>query len=140
VSVPKKAGAAGVTDPTAGFSVGARLRSFGYALRGLRIALRTQHNAWIHALATTLVCGLGWWMEVSALEWCALVLAIALVWVAELLNTAFEFLCDAVSPEPHPLVEKAKDVSAGAVLAGALLAAVVALVIFAPRLARLAGS
>ena len=140
MSVPKQTDAAGPIYEDRGFSARGRARSFGYALRGIRVALRTQHNAWIHAVATIVVCVLGWWTEVSALEWCALVFAIAIVWVAELLNTAFEFLCDAVSPEPHPLVEKAKDASAGAVLVGALLAAVVAAIIFAPRLASLASS
>ena len=139
MNAPNETGSVGVPDRDRGFSVRGRLRSFGYALRGLRVALRTQHNAWIHAAASILVCVLGWWREVSALEWCVLVIAVAIVWVAELLNTAFEFLCDAVSPDPHPLVEKAKDVSAGAVLASALLAVVVAAIIFAPRFARLAG-
>ena len=136
MSVPKHSDAAGGMKQQRSFSVAGRLCSFGYALRGIRVALRTQHNAWIHATATILVCVLGWWTDVSALEWCALLFAIAIVWVAELLNTAFEFLCDAVSPDPHPLVEKAKDVSAGAVLVSALLAAVVAAIIFAAALSR----
>jgi diacylglycerol kinase (ATP) len=139
VSVPKPTDTGVVLEEDRGFSVLGRARSFGHAFRGIAIALRTQHNLWIHSAATLAVCGLGWWTGVSALEWCALVFAIAIVWVAELLNTAFEFLCDAVSPEPHPLIGKAKDVSAGAVLVGAILAAVVAVIIFAPRLASLAG-
>jgi len=122
-----------------GFSVLGRVHSVGYALRGIGLALRREHNMWIHAIATASVCGLGGWMEVSALEWCALVFAIAIVWIAELLNTAFELLCDAVMPDPNPLVAKAKDVSAGAVLVSALFAAVVAAIIFAPRLARILG-
>jgi len=140
VSVQKQTDAAGATQEDRRFSVRGRVRSFGYALSGIRVALRTQHNTWIHSVATIAVCLLGWWTEVSALEWCALVFAIAIVWVAELLNTAFEFLCDAVSPEPHLLVEKAKDVSAGAVLVGAILAVVIAAIIFGPRLASLASS
>ncbi len=136
MSIPKQSG-----QPSSerGFSALGRARSMGYALRGIGLALRTEHNMWIHAIATATVCVLGWWMEVSALEWCALVFAIAIVWVAELLNTAFELLCDAVSPDPNPLVAKAKDVSAGAVLVSAIFAAVVAVIIFAPRVARLAG-
>lgn len=121
------------------FSILGRVHSMGDALRGIGLALRNEHNMWIHAIATATVCVLGVWMEVSALEWCALVFAIAIVWMAELFNTAFELLCDAVSPDPNPLVGKAKDVSAGAVLVSAFFAAVVAIIIFAPRLARLFG-
>ena len=72
---------------------------------------------------------------VSLLEWCALILAIGAVWTAESLNTAFEFLCDVASPEFHPLVEKAKDVAAAAVLISAIAAASLAAIVFGPRLA-----
>jgi len=136
VSAPKQSGK---RNEERGFSALGRVHSMGYALRGIGYALRTEHNMWIHAVATASVCVLGWWMEVSTLEWCALVFAMAIVWMAELLNTAFELLCDAVSPGPDPLVAKAKDVSAGAVLVSAIFAAVVAAIIFTPRLASLAG-
>jgi diacylglycerol kinase (ATP) len=119
------------------FSVGGRLRSFQHALRGIAELLGTQHNAWIHALATLAVVIFGWALGVSALEWCALVLAMMVVWVAEALNTAFEYLCDVVSPDYHPLVGKAKDIAAGAVLMSAIGAAMVGLIIFLPRLSHL---
>jgi len=61
-----------------------------------------------------------------------LVLAIVLVWVAEALNTAFEFLCDVASPEFHPIVKKSKDVAAGAVLFSALGAVIVGIIVFYP--------
>lgn len=116
------------------FSVGGRLRSFQHAFRGISELLGTQHNAWIHALATLAVIIFGWFLGVSALEWCALILAMMIVWVAEALNTAFEHLCDVVSPEFHPLVKKAKDIAAGGVLLGAIGAAVVGFIILLPRL------
>lgn len=116
------------------FSIIARLRSFGYAISGIRVMLRTEHNAWIHLLATACVCFLGFLLGVSASEWCLLVLAITCVWVAEAMNTAFEFLADVASPEFHPLVEKAKDVAAGAVLLAAIGAAVVGFLVLGPRL------
>jgi len=116
------------------FSGAARLRSFVYAGRGLRIMLLSQHNAWIHAALTMVVVGAGIVAGVSRLEWCALVLSIVAVWTAEALNTAFEFLCDVASPEFHPLVEKAKDVAAGAVLTSAVGAAVIGPLVFVPYL------
>jgi diacylglycerol kinase (ATP) len=119
------------------FSIAARLRSFVYAGRGIRTMLQSQHNARLHAVATAVVVGLGLVTDVSRLEWAVLVLAIVAVWSAEALNTALEFLCDVASPEFHPLVEKSKDVAAGAVLLCALGSVVVGLLVFGPHLAAL---
>jgi diacylglycerol kinase (ATP) len=103
------------------FSTSARLRSFVYAGRGIRTMLVSQHNAWIHAVATLGVVVAGLVFGIPRSEWYVLILAIVAVWTAEALNTALEFLCDVASPEFHPLVEKAKDVAAGAVLDPRLL-------------------
>ncbi len=124
------------TPDSAGFSVAARERSFGHALRGIAVMLASQHNAWIHGVATVAVCVLGAALGVSPLGWCVLILAMVAVWTAEALNTAFELLCDVAAPEFHPLVEKAKDVAAGAVLITAIGAAAVGLLVLGPPLAR----
>lgn len=115
----------------------ARLHSFADAFRGLGLVLRSQMNARIHALATVVVCGAGWWLRLSAGEWAAIVAVIALVWAAEAVNTAIEFLVDLVSPEEHPLAGKAKDAAAGAVLAAAIGAAIVGGIIFVPKISAL---
>jgi len=101
--------------------------------------LRTQHNAWIHALATLGALGAGIGLDIDRGEWLAIVLAIMAVWTAEALNTAFESLCDVASPEFHPMVERAKDVAAGAVLVAALGAVCIGLLVFGPRLLALGG-
>lgn len=128
----------GATDPTAAaprpFSFGARLRSFVYAWRGVRAVLLSQHNAWLHAAATVLVVAAGVGLRVSRFEWLALVFAIVSVWAAEALNTALELLCDVASPSFHPLVARAKDVAASAVLICALGAVVIAGLVFVPHL------
>jgi diacylglycerol kinase (ATP) len=116
------------------FRVSARLRSFRYAFRGIAVVLHSQHNAWIHAAASLLVIAAGLAIGLGRLEWCALVLAIVSVWVAEALNTAFEALCDVASPSLHPMVERAKDVAAGAVLIAAIGAVVIGLLVFVPHL------
>jgi diacylglycerol kinase (ATP) len=110
------------------------MRSFRYAFRGIRCILRTQHNAWLHALATAGVVIAGIILRVSATEWALLVLAMMAVWTAESFNTALEHLSDAVSPQDHPLVGKAKDIAAGAVLLSAFGAAIIGLIVFGPRL------
>ncbi|MEY4577431.1 MAG: hypothetical protein RL701_2134 [Pseudomonadota bacterium] len=117
---------------TQAFSLSARRRSFTYAARGIRTMLASQHNAWIHAGASLAVLATGITLGVNRLEWLALILAVVSVWTAEALNTALEFLCDVASPEFHPLVEKAKDVAAGAVLICALGAAAAGAIVFAP--------
>lgn len=112
----------------------ARIRSFGYAFRGVWTMLRSQRNAWIHALATGGVVAAGFALRISADDWKWLVLAMGTVWGAEALNTALELLADAAKPEFHPLVEKAKDVAAGAVLLSAVGAVLVGLLVFVPAL------
>lgn len=116
------------------FSFSGRIRSGKHAVEGIAELLKSQQNAWVHAVATFLVIAAGLFLGVSAWEWCSLVLVITIVWVAEALNTAFEFLCDVVSPDFHPLVKKSKDVAAGAVLMSAVGAVAVGLIIFLPHL------
>ena len=114
------------------FSVSARLRSFVYAGRGVLAMLMSQHNAWIHAAATVTVIVAGLVCGVGRFEWLALVFAIVSVWAAESLNTAFEFLCDVAAPDFHPLVARAKDVAAAAVLICAVGAVLIGALVFAP--------
>ena len=120
-----------------GFSAASRVRSFVYAAHGIRAVVTSQHNAWIHAVATLAAVALGLSLRIPRLEWIAIVFAIAAVWSAEAFNTALELLCDVASPTFHPLVKSAKDIAAGAVLICAVGAMVTALLVFAPRLAML---
>lgn len=115
------------------FALTARLRSFKYAFTGIWTMLRSQHNAWLHLLATTLVIAAGFYFDLTHIEWCLITLAIMAVWTAEALNTAFEFLADVTNPEFHPLVKKAKDVAAAGVLVSALGAVIIAALIFGPQ-------
>jgi diacylglycerol kinase len=86
------------------------------------------------AVATLLTVGLGAYFSLSVLEWCAILLALSLVWAAEGLNTALERLTDLVSPGFHPLAGKAKDLAAGAVLAASVGAFLTGLIIFLSHL------
>ncbi len=79
-----------------------RIRSVKHALRGIGVMVRSQQNAWIHAMATVAVVVVGLAIPLSAAEWCWMVLAVMAVWTAEALNTAFEFLTDVASPAFHP--------------------------------------
>jgi len=116
------------------FTPASRWRSLTVAARGVAVVLRTQHNAWLHAVATTLVIAGGVVAGLSRLEWCAIVLAMMGVWTAEAMNTALEILVDLVSPNIHPLAGRAKDVASGAVLISACGAVIVGVLVFAPHL------
>lgn len=116
------------------FSIQERFKSFGYAVEGIVTFFKTQHNAWIHCLAMLVVILLGYIFKINNTEWCMLVIAIALVFITEMLNTSIEFLTDRVSPEYHPLSKKVKDVAAGAVFISALIAIIIGLFVFLPKL------
>ncbi len=113
------------------------LRSFSPALAGLAWALKTQRNLQAHAIATVLVGVLGLWLRLEEWEWCVVLLAVGLVWGAELLNTALEVLADRVSKEWEEPIRRVKDTAAAAVLMAALAALGVGLVVFLPKLWRL---
>jgi diacylglycerol kinase (ATP) len=108
-------------------------RSFIYALQGLVFMLRSQPNAWLHLLATLGVCGASFFFDLSRDEWLWICVAIVMVWSAEAFNTALEQLADALHPERHPGIGRAKDVAAGAVLIAAIGAVVIGVMVFWPH-------
>ncbi len=91
-------------------------------------------NVPLHMLATVMVIFAGWWLDVSFIQWCLLVLAMTMVHVAEAFNTAIEKLVDFISPDHHQLAEKIKDLSAGAVLLTAIGAAIIGCIVFGKAL------
>ncbi len=106
-----------------------RRRSFAWAFRGLLYAFRTQPNIWVHAIATVLVVSVSIWLKISKIEWVAIIMAIGLVWVAELMNTVAETIVNISSPDKHPLARIAKDLAAAAVLITAIVAAAIGLIV-----------
>lgn len=116
------------------FSFKARLMSFSYAFKGIREVFKTQHNAWIHLVVAGLVAASGFWLDLSQVEWMAVILATGLVFAAETFNSAIELMVDKISPHHDPLAGKIKDMAAGAVLFAAIAAAIIGFIIFAPKL------
>jgi diacylglycerol kinase len=111
-----------------GFFV-SRAHSFRHAFHGWWYVIRTQRNAWIHAVITILVLLVALWLHLPLRDWAVLFLTIALVWAAEFINTALEAVVDLASPQHHPLAKVGKDVGAAAVLLAALAAILVGLLI-----------
>lgn len=108
--------------------------AFKNAFQGLKYVLVTQRNAWIHLLITVLVIALGIIFRVDRIDWAILMIAIALVWIAEILNTSIEALVDLVVQQYHPLAKVAKDTGAAAVLFAAIIAVILGITVFLPRI------
>lgn len=121
-----------VLDQPERFSLSARAKSVGYAVSGIGFVIRNEHNARIHIAAAMGVIMMGLLYKIAPADWLILVLAIISVWFAETINTAFEYLCDVVSPEKNESVKHAKDIAAGAVLITALGAVVIGAIIMFP--------
>ena len=116
------------------FSIIDRARSFRHAFRGVGIMIRTQHNAWVHMVAALIAIVLGFRFDISLAEWSVLVLAMGSVLAAEAFNTAMEIDINLTSPDFHPYARDTKDVAAGAVLISVIVAIVIGLIIFLPKI------
>jgi diacylglycerol kinase (ATP) len=111
-----------------------RAISFRYAFAGWWFVIRTQRNAWIHAMVSVAVVLVSFWLQLAARDWAVIVMAIALVWTAEFLNTALEAVVDLASPHQHYLAKVGKDVGAAAVLIAAGSAALIGFLVLGPPL------
>ncbi|MEX0810580.1 MAG: diacylglycerol kinase family protein [Chitinophagales bacterium] len=109
------------------------IKSFGYASKGIYAAL-SQQNMRGHVLAVIVVVVVGWHFSISKTEWLIIVLICTLVISLEMINSALETLADAFHPDQNPLVGKAKDIAAGAVLLAAIAALIIAGIIFGNRI------
>ena len=116
------------------FSWRKRGNSFGYAWDGIKGLLRTEHNSWIHLGLTIMVVVLSIYFRITLSEVVSLVIVTAMVWAAELFNTAIEKSMDFLSKDIQPQIKLIKDLAAAAVLITALAALVVGALIFIPRI------
>lgn len=110
------------------------LKSLGLSWSGIILALRTEPHMRFHLTSAIIVTTTALLAGLNRYEWIALVLAMAIVIAAELLNTAIENVVDLVSPERHPLAKAAKDTAAGSVLVAAIAAAIIGLLVLGPHL------
>ncbi len=104
------------------------------AFRGLRVFGNTTRNLYVHVFTALLVIILGFYFEISSIEWIMLVFAIGFVIVSEAFNTAIEIDIDLTSPEYHPFARDTKDVAAAAVLLSVFTAIIIGLIIFLPKI------
>ena len=108
--------------------------SFGHEFRVIGTLISTQRHAKFHLLMSIAVIALSLSLGVTMTEACFIILSAGMVWTAEALNTAREFLTDLVSPQQNPLAGKAKDVAAAAVLFASFAAFLTGTIIFFPKI------
>ncbi len=110
------------------------LKSFFFAFNGIRYCFTREPNFYIHILAATGALCLSFILGISQIEFIVVILCIAVVLAAEMINTAIEQICNRLSRERDAEIKIIKDISAGAVLVTAIAALICGLIIFVPKL------
>ncbi|MBO0329726.1 diacylglycerol kinase family protein [[Muricauda] lutisoli] len=111
-----------------------RIKSVGYALKGMFLLLRTESSIKIQAVIAVVVTAFGFYFQISNTEWILQLLAIGLVMGVEGLNTAVEKICDYIQPNMDPKIGVIKDISAGAVMIVSVIASIIGLIIYVPKI------
>ncbi len=109
-------------------------RSFLYAINGILASWKEQRNLKVQSIVAVITIGAGFLFEITVVEWCLVLFAIALVISLEMVNSAIEGLVDLVTHEHSDLAGKVKDVAAGAVLFASVIAVIIGVMIFRPYL------
>ena len=110
------------------------INSFSYPIKGLKYAYRNEQNLAVDLGIAAIVTIFGIILKVSLVEWAILFLTMGLVIACELINTAIEATVDLVTEDYHPLAKVAKDTSAAAVFIFAIVAVLVGMIIFLPKI------
>jgi undecaprenol kinase len=116
------------------------IKSFGYAIEGIRTAVKQERNVRIHLCISLLVIIAAIYFSVSKVEWLFIIIAIGGMISLEIMNTAIERLVDLVTSDIHPLAKQAKDLAAGAVFMFAIISVIIGIIIFVPYILGFFGS
>ena len=111
-----------------------RIRSVGFAFKGLFLLLRTEASIQIQFVIAVLMTLAGFYFEISSTEWILQLFAIGMVMGIEGVNTAIEKISDYIQPENDPKIGFIKDISAGAVMIVSIVASIIGLIIYLPKL------
>jgi len=116
------------------FSLKKRTKSAFYAIDGLKVLFREEHNSRIHTGITIGVVCAGFFFGISAVEWMIISILVALVFGLEIMNSAIENLCDYISPQWQEAIKKIKDLAAAAVFVASVISVICGAIIFLPRI------
>lgn len=111
-----------------------RIKSVKYALKGMFLLLRTESSIKIQFFIALIVTAFGFYYQISLTEWMLQLMAIGLVMGVEGVNTAIEKICDYVQPNLDPKIGLIKDISAGAVMIVSVIASIIGLIIYLPKI------
>lgn len=120
------------------FSLTKRLKSFVYAINGIKTLVKEEHMSWIHLLAAGIVIIAAIYFKLNTYEWAAIIISIGVVFTAELVNTAIENSANFLTTENNSKIKILKDLSAAAVLISALMSLIIGVIIFLPKILKLA--
>lgn len=111
-----------------------RIKSLKFAIKGVWFLISTEHSIMVQLAIAVMVTFLGWWFDISTIEWIFQVFAIGLILVAESLNTCIEKLCDFIHTDYNKKIGFIKDIAAGAVTFAAITAIIIGLIIYLPKI------
>jgi diacylglycerol kinase (ATP) len=111
-----------------------RLRSLGFALKGMWLLLATEDSIKVQSFLAILIIIAGFYFDISSVEWMLQLLAIGLVLVAESLNTAIEKVADFVHPDYHEKIGFIKDIAAGGPSFAAIISLIIIGIIYVPKI------
>jgi diacylglycerol kinase (ATP) len=111
-----------------------RLKSVGFAFKGMLILIKTEASIKIQVFIAVIVTIAGFYFEISRTEWMAQIAMIGLVISIEGMNTAIEYIADFIHPEYHKKIGLIKDVASGAVFIASIVAVIIALIIYIPKM------
>ncbi|NJB70108.1 diacylglycerol kinase (ATP) [Saonia flava] len=111
-----------------------RIRSVGYALKGAVLLIKTEASIKVQVFIAILVTAAGFYFEISSIEWIVQLLAIGVVMGVEGANTAIEKMADYIQPKYDEKIGFIKDVSAGAVMLVSIVASIIGLIIYIPKI------
>ncbi|MCD8416387.1 diacylglycerol kinase family protein [Tenacibaculum finnmarkense genomovar finnmarkense] len=107
-----------------------RAKSLKYAIRGMFLLLKTEHSIISQLSISFVLIVMGFYFEISRIEWIIQILLIGFVLAVEGMNTAVEKLCDFIHPEFHSRIGFIKDIAAGAVSFAAISSMTITCIIY----------
>jgi diacylglycerol kinase (ATP) len=121
-------------DKKQAFSLKNRIRSFSWALKGLKVIFIHEHNFRVHIFLALLALIMSVWLHISMLEYAIILLCIVIVLICEIFNSCIEHFLDLLHPDFHPKAGQIKNMGAAAVLIAAIAAFICGLIIFLPKI------
>lgn len=110
-----------------------RLKSVGYAFKGMLVLIKTEASIKIQIFIAIVVTIAGFYFNISDTEWIVQIAMIGLVMSIEGVNTAIEYIADFIHPDYHPKIGLIKDIAAGAVFIASVVAVIIAMIIYFPK-------